>query len=335
MTPNGIEALRTPDERFKSVPDFAYTPHYLYYGNLRMAYIDQRNTAATHSRGNPEPEETFLCLHGQPTWSFLYRRMVPHFLNHTTQPTTPRRRVLAPDLLGFGRSDKPTADSTYTYDFHRDSLLHFVTTLNLRNITLVVQDWGGLLGLTLPLAEPGRFKRLIVMNTSLPTGEPAGKGFNSWRDYNNRSPDMNIGALIGRGTPHLTRLERAAYDAPFPTKEFKGGVRRFPNLVMTEPGMEGVDVSKRSRELYASEATPFGPGNVFVACGMRDPVLGPPIMEQLAKVWRHGCWWLEVGEGGHFVQEWGEEVARKAIEAFERREAPQGVGRVKGGESKL
>ncbi|GAB7360235.1 hypothetical protein MBLNU230_g7995t1 [Neophaeotheca triangularis] len=330
MAPSNVEALRTPDYRFKNIPDFPYTPKYLNHGNLRMAYIDERNDTPSP---NQQPE-TFLCLHGQPTWSFLYRRMIPHFLTHTTHNTPPPRRVIAPDLLGFGRSDKPTLDATYTYNFHRDSLLHLLRTLDLQNITLVVQDWGGLLGLTLPLAEPTRFKRLLVMNTSIATGQPSTKGFDDWRAYNNRSPDMDVGALIGRGTKHLAPAETEAYNAPFPSVEYKGGVRRFPNLVMTDAGMEGVEVSKRSREMYGNGEV-FGKDDVFVACGMKDPVLGPPVMRKLAQVWGNGCFWFEVAEGGHFVQEWGEEVAKKAIEAFERREAPQGVSRVAPPSSKL
>lgn len=323
-----VQALRTPDSRFADLPGFPYEPKYLQYGNLRMAYIDE------HKGKQDGQTETFLCLHGQPTWSYLYRRMIPVFLDYTTSGSEPSRRVIAPDLLGFGRSDKPARDETYTYNFHRDSLLHLIRTLDLSNVTLVVQDWGGLLGLTLPIAELSRFKRLIVMNTSLATGQSAGKGFDDWRDYNNRSPDLNIGDLIGRGTKHLSAAEKAAYNAPYPNQDYKGGVRRFPNLVMTDPNMEGVDISKQSLEMYKT-SDHFKANDIFMAIGMKDPVLGPPVMRNMAKMWKNGCFWTEVAEGGHFVQEWGADVAKKAIEAFEKQAAPEGVTRVDPQSSKL
>jgi len=328
MTSPDIQALRTPESRFSDLPGFPYEPKYLQYGNLRMAYIDE------HKGKGSEKTETFLCLHGQPTWSYLYRRMIPVFLNYTTSASEPSRRVVAPDLFGFGRSDKPARDETYTYNFHRDALLNLIRTLDLTNVTLVVQDWGGLLGLTLPVAEPSRFKRLIVMNTSIATGQPATKGFNDWRDFNNRSPDMKIGALIGRGTKHLTDAEKAAYDAPYPNKDYKGGVRRFPNMVMTDANMEGVDVSKQSLEMYKT-SDQFKANDVFMAVGMKDPVLGPPVMRNMSKMWKNGCYWMEVAEGGHFVQEWGEDVAKKAIEAFEKQAVPEGVTRIDSKSSKL
>lgn len=164
------------------------------------------------------------------------------------------------------------------------------------------------------------------MNTFLPTGESAGKGFNDWRDFCNRSPDMDVGGVIFRGNKHLTSAEREAYNAPYPNKDYKAGVRRFPNIVMTDPTMEGVDVSKQAKAMY-STSDAFKTEDIFVAVGMLDPVLGPPVMEVLSRMWKNGCWWFEVPDGGHFVQEKGEELARKAIEAFETQQAPAGVTR--------
>lgn len=318
MSPN-IPFLRTPASRFHSIPDFSYEPHYLSYGNLRMAYVDESN-------GTDNDPETFLCLHGQPTWSFLYRRIIPVFLTYTTSSSSkpPSRRVVAPDLFGFGRSDKPSRDEDYTFNCHRESLLHLIRELDLRNITLVVQDWGGLLGLTLPLTEPSRFKRLIVMNTTLAEGSPPTQGFLNWRDFANRSPHMNIGQLMARSTPHLSKAEVGAYDAPFPSVEYKGGVRRFPNLVPISPEMEGTDVSKQALEMYKTTDT-FGRKDIFMACGMKDPVLGPPVMKRMARVWKNGCGWMEVQEAGHFVQEWGEGIAKAALEYFEGKEPVEGV----------
>ncbi|MGZ5840387.1 MAG: haloalkane dehalogenase, partial [Xanthobacteraceae bacterium] len=189
------------------------------YAGLSMAYVDE----------GPASAPVFLCLHGQPTWSYLYRRMIPHFL-------TAGGRVVAPDFFGFGRSDKPAEDAVYTFDFHRNSLIAFVRALDLKDVTLVVQDWGGLLGLTLPMEMPERFSRLIVMNTALPTGEvPLPKGFLDWRAFSNSQPDMAIGRLMARACPHLTAAEAAAYDAPYPDASYKAGVRRFPNLVPEFP----------------------------------------------------------------------------------------------------
>ena len=223
------EILKTPPERFANLPGFPWKGHSRDdlpgYTGLAIAYIDE----------GPADAPVFLCLHGQPTWSYLYRRMIPHFL-------AAGGRVVAPDFFGFGRSDKPADDATYAFDFHRNSLLALVRALDLTDITLVVQDWGGLLGLTLPMEMPERFSRAIVMNTALPTGDlPLGKGFLDWRAFANSQPDMAIGKLLARACPHLTPAEAAAYDAPYPDARYKGGVRRFPNLVpefVDSPGAE-------------------------------------------------------------------------------------------------
>ena len=213
------DILKTPPERFANLPGFAWHGHSRDdlpgYSGLAMSYLDEGPTTAP----------VFLCLHGQPTWSYLYRRMIPHFLAAGS-------RVVAPDFFGFGRSDKPADDAIYTFDFHRNSLLALVRALDLKDVTLVVQDWGGLLGLTLPMEMPERFSRLIVMNTALPTGEVAlPKGFLDWRAFSNSQPDMAIGKLMARACPQLSAAEAAAYDAPYPDARYKGGVRRFPNLV--------------------------------------------------------------------------------------------------------
>ena len=313
-----IPYLRTPNDRFQRLIGFPYEPHYVQYEKLRMSYIDEATGGGS---------ETFLCLHGQPTWSYLYRKMIPVLLKHTTLSTQPSRRIVAPDLLGFGRSDKPTRDEDYTFNFHRNSLLHFIRVLDLTNITLVVQDWGGLLGLTLPVAEPGRFKRLIVMNTTIAVGTRPDQSFYEWRDFNNRSPDLSVGKLCRQVTPHLSQAEADGYDAPFPDKEYKAGVRRFPNLVMDTEDMEGVGVSKQSLEMYRTSDI-FRDTDIFMACGMQDGAMGPPAMEPLSKVWKNGCHYTEFEEAGHLVQEWGEQVARMAIEVFEMGQV-EGVCRVK------
>lgn len=292
-----MDAVRTPDDRFENLPDWDFAPQYVEdlagYEGLRVHYVDE---------GPRDANRVFLCLHGQPTWSYLYRKMIPEFVASGA-------RVIAPDWLGFGRSDKPMADHVYGYNFHRDMMIAFVETLNLRNITLVVQDWGGVLGLTLPQAFPDRVSRLLVMNTAIAIGTPAGKGFNDWRAYNKANPDMNIAALMARSTPILSEAEAAAYAAPFPDVTFKAGVRRFPNMLMTEPDMEGVDLSKQAVNFYQNEWQ----GESFMAIGMQDPVLGPPVMEWLKSVIKGCPEPIKLAEAGHFVQEWGGSIADAAM----------------------
>jgi pimeloyl-ACP methyl ester carboxylesterase len=245
----------------------------------------------------------FLCLHGQPTWSYLYRRMIPVFV-------AAGHRVVAPDLLGFGKSDKPADEAVYTFTFHREMLRNLVLRLDLRNLVLVVQDWGGLLGLTLPMQDPERYGGLLVMNTAFATGDvPLGQGFLDWRAFSNANPDMPIGKLLARACPQLSAAEAAAYDAPFPDASYKAGVRRFPNLVPDHPEAEGAALSRRAREWIRTEWQ----GRSFMAIGMRDPVLGPPVMHNLRAQIRACPPPLEVAAGGHFLQEWGDEVARAAL----------------------
>ena len=292
-----IEAVRTPDERFNTLPDFDFEPNYIEslegYEGLRVHYLDE---------GPQDAARTFLCLHGQPTWSFLYRKMIPVFVESGA-------RVICPDWLGFGRSDKPTEDSVYTYHFHRNMMLAFVQALNLKNITLVCQDWGGLLGLTLPMEMPERFKRLLVMNTAIAVGQSPGEGFEAWRAYNRTQPDMDIAALMQRSTPILNELEANAYGAPFPDVTYKAGVRRFPELVMTDPGMEGVETSKRAAAWWSKEWS----GESFMAVGVQDPVLGPRQMETLQATIANCPDPMMIEDAGHFVQEWGATVARAAL----------------------
>jgi haloalkane dehalogenase/tRNA(adenine34) deaminase len=222
-------------------------------------------------------------------------------------------RVVAPDLFGFGRSDKPANEAWYTFTRHRDALVAFVEALDLRGATLVVQDWGGLLGLTLPMDLPGRFERLVVMNTALGTGDvPLSEGFLAWRGWANKNPDMDVAKLMKRSCPHLTDAEAAAYAAPFPDAAYKAGVRRFPNLVPDRPDADGAALSRRAREWWEREWT----GRSFMAVGATDPVLGPPVMDALRRHIR-GCPEPRVvPQAGHFAQEWGEEIARAALAAF-------------------
>jgi haloalkane dehalogenase len=294
--------LKTPEERFTNLPGFPWRPHSRDdlpgFEGLTMSYLDE----------GPAIAPVYLCLHGQPTWNYLYRRMIPHFLETGN-------RVVAPDFFGFGRSDKPVDDEIYTFDFHRSSLLAFVRALGLTEITLVVQDWGGLLGLTLPMEMPERFARLIVMNTILPTGDaPLGKGFLDWRAYSNTHPDMAIGKLLARSCPHLSPAEAAAYDAPYPDANFKAGVRRFPHLVPEFVDSPGAAVGRSAREFWRNEWR----GQSVMAIGMADPVLTPATMYALHREIRGCPAPLEFAGVGHFVQEWGEQVTPAAIAALSR-----------------
>ncbi|MEO1324849.1 MAG: haloalkane dehalogenase [Pseudomonadota bacterium] len=295
-----LNFVRTPDARFEDLPNFDFAPNYIDdlpgYEGLRVHYLDE---------GPANADRVFLCLHGEPSWSYLYRKMLPVFVESGA-------RVICPDWLGFGRSDKPTEDSVYTFHFHRNMMVALIEKLGLSNITLVCQDWGGLLGLTLPMDMPDRFSRLLVMNTAIAVGQSPGEGFEAWRAFNRTQPDMDVGALMQRGTSVLSDAEAAAYAAPFPDVTYKAGVRRFPEMVMTDPGMEGVETSKRAAAWWKKDWT----GESFMAVGAQDPVLGPSQMETLRATIKNCPPPMMVEEGGHFVQEWGEPIARAALKQW-------------------
>jgi len=296
-----MNVLRTPDERFADLPGYPFAPHYHEAGGLRMHYLDE---------GRPDAPVA-LCLHGQPTWSYLYRRMIPAFL-------AAGLRVVAPDFFGFGRSDKPEEEAAYTFDFHRESIVALIAALDLERMTLVCQDWGGLLGLTIPMEMPSRFERLLVMNTTLGTGDaPLGEGFLAWRAFSNSKPDMDIAALMKRAVPSLSGAEAAAYAAPYPDARYKAGVRRFPNLVPDRPEAPGAAVSRRAREFWSNDWR----GESFMAVGMKDPVLGPPAMRALRATIRNCPPPLELAEAGHFVQEAGAVIVDAATASFAGRAA--------------
>jgi len=268
-----------------SLPGFDYVPRYTTWRDWRVHYIDE-------GKG----ERTFLCLHGEPTWSYLYRKMVPRFV-------ATGARVVAPDFVGFGRSDKPEDESLYKFDFHRRFLSDLIQQLSLKRITLVVQDWGGLLGLTLPMEIP--IEGLFIMNTGLATGDvPLSEGFIAWRAYVAKNPDLACGKLMARACPHLSAAEAAAYDAHFPNVASKAGVRRFPPIVPEKPDDPGAAISRKARDWLQHSWK----GETFMAVGAKDPVLGVPVMN-LLRSWIRGCPEPVVIEnGGHFLQEWGDEV---------------------------
>jgi haloalkane dehalogenase len=296
-----MDTLRTPEDRFAALPGFGFAPHYAEdlkaCEGLRLHYLDE---------GPRSARRTFLCLHGQPTWSYLYRKLIPFV-------TEAGHRAVAPDFYGFGRSDKPVEDRVYTFDFHRNAILALVERLDLRDVTLVCQDWGGLIGLTLPMDMGDRFTGLLVMNTALGTGDrPLSEGFIAWRAWCAANPDMAVAKLMARACPTLSPSEAAAYEAPYPDIRFKAGVRRFPQLVPDNEAAGGAALSRRARDWWRRDWS----GRTAMVIGMTDPVLGPPVMRDLAKTVRNCPPPIEVAEAGHFVQEWAPLFMPRALAAL-------------------
>jgi len=293
-----MDILRTPDHRFASVPDFDWPITWIDdlpgYQGLRTAVLDT---------GPGKVSGTFLCLHGEPTWSFLYRRMITVF-------AAAGYRVVAPDLIGFGRSDKPVEEAVYTFDFHRAHLIALLERLELTEVTLVCQDWGGILGWTLPMVFHDRFNGLVVMNTLLGTGDQSlPKGFIDWRSYVAKNPDLDCAKLLARAAPHLNAAEAAAYEAPFPDARHKAGVRRFPQLVPDHPDAPGAAISRQARDWWKNAWT----GRTLMAVGQSDPVLGEAVMANLRQSIRNCPPPMLLSNAGHFTQEWGEPIADAVV----------------------
>ncbi|HEY9094989.1 MAG TPA: tRNA adenosine(34) deaminase TadA, partial [Hydrogenophaga sp.] len=236
------DAVRTPQERFTEIPGYPWPEHYISdlpaLNGLRMHYLDE---------GTKDSRVTWLCLHGNPAWSYLYRKMIPVFLQE-------KGRVVAPDLIGFGKSDKPKKDDAHRFSWHREVLVQLVERLDLRNVVLVVQDWGGLLGLTLPMDAPDRYQGLLVMNTTLATGDaPLSPGFLAWREMCAKNPEFDVARLFARGNPHLSAEECAAYQAPFPDKGHRAALRAFPAMVPEFDDDEGAALSRRARDFLRDD----------------------------------------------------------------------------------
>jgi haloalkane dehalogenase len=285
-----MNALRTPDDRFTELPDFPWTPRYVEVadgdgGALRVACIDE----------GPREAEPVLLLHGEPSWSFLYRRMIPVLLGAGL-------RVVAPDLVGFGRSDKPAEPSDYTYARHVEWVRAAVLDeLGLTGITLVGQDWGGLIGLRLVAEHPDRFARVVVANTGLPTGDsPMSDAFLAWQRFAQTAPQFQVGRIISNGTAtELPPEVVAAYDAPFPDDSYKAGARAFPALVPTRPDDPASDANRAAWEALASWRKPF-----LTAFSDGDPITGggDRIFRKLVPG-AEGMPHTTLRGGGHFLQE--------------------------------
>jgi tRNA(adenine34) deaminase len=295
------DALRTPDVAFADLPDYPWQPRYVNdlpsIAGLRMHYLDE---------GPEDSALTWLCLHGNPAWSYLYRKMIPVWL-------AAGHRVVAPDLIGFGKSDKPKKDSFHQFETHRQSLLELVERLDLQRVVLVVQDWGGILGLTLPMVSPERYKGLLVMNTTLATGEaPLSAGFLAWRDWCQSQPLFDVGKLFKRGNPGMSAQETAAYNAPFPDKGFRAALRAFPPMVPEFADSPGAAISRQARDFWRNDWQ----GQSFMTIGQQDPVLGEPVMRQLQSQ-INGCPKpMLLPDAGHFVQEQGRAIAEVAVRHF-------------------
>lgn len=222
-------------------------------------------------------------------------------------------RVIAPDWLGFGKSDKPFDDDAYSFHWHRDYMLALIKHLELRHVTLVVQDWGGVLGLTLPQDMPDRFKRLIIMNTGLMAGPVDMPAFDEWQADIDSDPDVPIEMIMQKNEPSITEAIASVYAAPFPDQTYKAGVRKFPDLIAKSMDAPGVDTSQAAARYLSSQWA----GESFMAIGMKDKMLGPGVMNHI-RTFITGCPEpLEIAEGGHFVQEAaGPFIAQKALEHF-------------------
>ena len=295
-----MELLRTPDERFEGLPGFPFTPRYAMVdadpadpaaGQLRMAFIDEPGEGPSPTGA----DEVVVCLHGEPSWSFLYRTMIPVL-------TAAGLRCVAPDLVGFGRSDKPASREDYTYERHVAWLRQLLfDRLDLTGITLVCQDWGGLLGLRLVGDEPGRFARVVAANTFLPTGDrPLGDGFTNWRTFSQVVEDFDVAAIIDMGTvTQLSPQVRAGYDAPFPDDRFKQGARQFPTLVPDRPDAPGAAENRRAWEVLERFDRPF-----LTAFSDNDPVTAgadAPLRDRIPG--SRGLNHTTIAGGGHFLQE--------------------------------
>ncbi len=279
-----MNILRTPESRFAALPDYPFVPHYHEVApGLRLHYVDE----------GPRDAAPVLMLHGEPTWSYLYRNMIPPVAAAGV-------RVLAPDLIGFGKSDKPSERSDYSYAGQVAWIRHWVEALDLSNVTLVCQDWGSLIGLRLVAEGPDRFARVIVGNGGLPTGDGRiSRAFLIWRAFATYSPWFPIGRIVQGGTKRpLSVVERAAYDAPFPSSAYKVGARVYPSLVPVTPDNPACEANRKAWQVYERWDKPF-------ICCFSD---GDPITRGGDKAFRQRVPGARnqphtMLHGGHFIQE--------------------------------
>jgi haloalkane dehalogenase len=299
-----MEALRTPDERFAALPGYPFAPHYAEVDGLRVHYVDE----------GPRDAGPVLMLHGEPSWSYLYRKLIPVL-------TAAGHRAVAPDLVGFGRSDNPVQREDYTYARHVAWMGGLVEALDLREITLVCQDWGGLIGLRLVAQMPERFARVVAANTFLPTGDQdPGEAFRAWQTYSQTVPDFHAGGIVKGGcVSELAPEVVAAYDAPFPDDRYKAGARQFPTLVPTRPDDPASAANRAAWEVLSRWDKPF-----LTAFGDSDAITrgADRVLQKLIP----GCAGqphTTLERAGHFLQEdRGEELADVVADFIARTPLP-------------
>jgi haloalkane dehalogenase len=295
-TANGVSVLRTPESRFDDLPGYAFAPHYVELDGLRLHYVDE----------GPIAGNVVLMLHGEPSWSYLYRKMIPLF-------TAAGYRAVAPDLIGFGKSDKLADRSAYTYQRHVDWIEKWLQSLDLNDITLVCQDWGALIGLRLVAEHPERFARVVLANGALPTGDDEMPAvFRAWLAFSQWVPLLPIGQILQMGTQ--TRLSRAtidAYKAPFPGEVYKAGARVFPALVPTRPDDPAAPANRAAWEALQQFEKPF-----LTAFGDSDPIMrGADLVFQDRIPGAQGQPHTTIRGAGHFIQEdKGEELAQVVLD---------------------
>jgi haloalkane dehalogenase len=301
-----MKILRTPDDRFDNLPGYPFKPNYVNIpdgesGKLRIHYVDE----------GPSKAQPVLLMHGEPSWSYLYRKMIPIIVDAGF-------RAVAPDLVGFGRSDKPADRKNYTYQRHVDWMQGLLDKTDLQRITLVCQDWGGLIGLRLVVQNPARFSRVVVANTGLPTGDnPISDAFLNWRKFSQETPEFKVGEIIAMSNINdpLAKEVIAAYDAPFPDDTYKEGARIFPSLVPISPDDPA---SKANREAWKVLSRFENPFVTMFSDG--DPITrgGERIFQKLvpgAKDQPHTI----IKGGGHFLQEnRGKEFAQAVVDFISR-----------------
>ena len=290
------DVFRTPDERFDSLPGYDFEPHYADVDGLRIHYVDE---------GSGRP---VVCFHGEPTWAYLYRKVARPLLEAG-------ERVVAVDMPGFGRSDKPTEIGWYSYERHCEHVYAVLAGLDLQDATVVVQDWGGAVGLRWAVENSDRVGRLVIMNTGLFTGRVS-KGFMAWRDFAERNPDLPIGFIVeGATTSDLDERVKAAYEAPFPTPESKAGAAQFPLIVPIEEGMAGAAEMRAVTDELSRWEKP-----ALVAFSDSDPVFPfPKAGQQFVELIPSADEQVKIEGAAHFLQEdRGEEIADHLLRLIER-----------------
>lgn len=294
-----MEIVTTPESRFQDVPDYDYPVEYVSVGDPEMAYVDVEG----------DGDETFLLLHGEPTWGFLYRKMIDRLAE--------RGRVVVPDAIGFGRSDKYTDRDDYSFEMHYEAFETFLDELDLDDITLVCQDWGGILGLTLAGHHPERFARLVPMNTGIPQGtQEMPPEWEQFREFVEGVEELPIGMLIENATAtDLSDEELAAYEAPFPTEESKAGAREWPDMVPRKGGGDGAEMTRAAADRLSDWQKP-----AFVLFADSDPITRgnrDPMRELLPTASEQPDVWVEGAM--HFLQEdAGEEIADRIVDFVDR-----------------